>query len=102
MTQKHDTGGPAYPYGREWNRDRSEISRWEENGMTLLDRIALEIAPTIYCRELDMATAAQIIGLTTQEYIEMKYPWAKVVAKESYKFAEAFIAEKRRREGGTC
>lgn len=37
---KIDDGGPAFPYGREWNYDRTEVSRWEENGMSLRDWFA--------------------------------------------------------------
>lgn len=34
-------GGPAFPCGREWHEDRSGVSRWEENGMSLRDYAAI-------------------------------------------------------------
>ncbi len=77
-----DTGGPAFPYGREWNRDRSEISRWEENGMTMLDYFA---------------------GLAMQAFLHHISPSNSLcgdgaLARTAYTVAEAMIAEKRRRE----
>lgn len=98
MSNTQDTGGPAYPYGREWNRDRSEISRWEENGMTLLDYFAAQVAGHIYSEDCSVQTAAKYLGITAEEYQLLGFPWSKAVAIESYKLADAMIAEKRRRE----
>ncbi len=78
----HDYGGPAFPYGREWNGDRSAISRWEENGQTLLDYLAGLAMHAIVTRE------------GPREAIEN----GDSIANVAYSVAADMIAEKRRRE----
>ena len=82
MTQKHDTGGPAYPVPTPDATD----GRTHDGGMTLLDHFA------------GLAMSSISARLTSADVIDH----GDLVSRAAYHLAEAMIAEKRRREGGTC
>ena len=88
MAGKIDTGGQVAPMTRGTYKILCECCSKEQgqDGMTLLDYAAVEIA-------------AQLVASTRP--IDAKgHAIADVIARGAYDMAAALVAEKRRREGG--
>ena len=82
---KIDHGGFAYPVQQGETQD----GRWNptfEPGPTLLDRIAMQMAPAIW-------------DTFNRDGTNVEHDdWRKGVAIEAYRLADELVAEKRRRE----
>lgn len=74
MAARHD-GGPAYPVS---------AGTAYEKGMTLRDRIAIEVAPTMY---LTLSQELLKKNLVMEEEISI----FEVAAESSYEFADAML-----------
>lgn len=77
-------GGPAFPIPRVWNQDRSEVSQWEDPGMSLRDYFA----------------GQALIALFSQEANPNGHGWApgdrNNAAQEAYALADAMLVARER------
>lgn len=98
MSEQIDDGGPAFPFGREWNIDRSEVSTWEEPGMTLRDWFAGQAVPAMsayHANEMKDAIAKGYGDDETPSPAEKEAlvrMVADCVAQASYLIADAMLA----------
>lgn len=86
-----DTGGPAFPRATPpvyVNRDDPDSLYWEEqrSGMTLLDWFAGQALSGIMAA--GRSKGSEVIGFIS----------ADVATRQAYHYADAMLAEKRRRE----
>ena len=85
MSNTQDNGGPAYPMPSGPEPRVNSTTHYNE-GMTLLDHFAGLAMQSIVMR-------ADVSVLTDRK---------DMISAGAYHIAVAMIAEKRRREGGTC
>ena len=87
---KTDTGGPACPvHGGGGDDPRNKVL---EGGLTLLDYFAAEAMQALITNPV----ASQSITVLDQRSHDDDF--ARAIAANAYGFAEAMVAEKRRRE----
>ena len=83
-----DTGGEAFPCAGYDGPDNGEGSTY---GMTLLDWFA-----GLAMQQMVAGEGARVVADRDERYDETN--WAEVVVANAYEFADAMLAEKRRRE----
>lgn len=100
-TGKFDDGGSAFPYGQLNVTTGQPIAGVFETGRSLADEFAkasMSLAADSY-EGVGMPMVCAKLGIEVADY-NADVHWPMLVARRSYDFAAAMVAEKRRREGG--